>query len=322
MYIPPVNHTILYFNSKGEINSVFNDFVNVPYEDTKEILYELKKILETTKIKDNGQISIYDECISLYDVAAVNNKEYDKYEKTKERLKRSLNDISKYKFGNNAKSIIYDFDFDDKILHIGFTNYGDYTDCKSITFKKSNNDLYIEENDTCFYGKIIFEEYYNFLSTAYDELIKFNHLFTQSKHKVPMLNSKLNVNICYSFIEIEKENPRNIFKPYFSLQHFSNCIVKKINSIDVQDIVKNNESEIFKRAFVMIEDCPKWMQKELYEIRKNQIIEEKRLEEEIKKKEELKLRQLEEEANKQKELDLKKEKRKEIIKNIFHFIKK
>ena len=95
---------------------------------------------------------------------------------------------------------------------------------------------------------------------------------------------------------------------------FSDSIVKKINSVDVQDIVKNNELEIFKRSFVMIEDCPKWMQKELYEIRKNQIIEEKRMEEELKlKQEEQKLIEIEKENKKQKKLQL--------IKKVFPFIK-
>ena len=124
MYNTPINHTILYFKENKERNSVFqSDFVNVPPEDTKEILYELKKILETSKIKDDGQISIYDECISLYDVGFVRSKEYAKYEKTKETLKASLRNILRYKFGNNAKIIIYDFKFNNKRLDIGFTNY-------------------------------------------------------------------------------------------------------------------------------------------------------------------------------------------------------
>lgn len=320
MYNTPINHTMLYFKENEEINSIFqSNFVNVPPEDTKEILYELKKILETTKIKDNGQISIYDKYISLYNVGLVRSKEYAKYQKTLETLKTTLRHILRYKFGSNAKAIIYDFNFLYNCLDIGFTNYGDYTDCESITFKKSNNNLYMEKDDTHYYGKILFEEYYNFLSNAYDELIKFNHLFTQGEHKVPMINSKLNVQICYSYIEIEKENPKNMFKPYFALEFFSDSITKKINSIDVQNIVKNNELEIFKKSFVMIENCPKWMQKELYEIRKNQIIEEKRIEEELKQQEEeLRLKQEE-----QKLIEIEKENKKlQLIKKIFPFIKK
>ena len=323
MYNTPVNHTILYFKENKEIDSVFqSDFVNVPPEDTKEILYELKKILETTKIKDDGQISIYDECISLYDVGLVRSKEYTKYEKTKETLKASLIHILRYKFGNNAKIIIYDFNFNNKRLDIGFTNYGDYTDCESITFKKSNNNLYMEKDDTHYYGKIIFEECYNLLSNAYDEFIKFNDLCTQNESHICMINSKLGVTIFESHIKIEKENPKNIFKPYFALLMFSNSITKKINSTDVQDIVKNNEFEIFKRAFVMIEDCPKWMQKELYEIRKNQIIEEKRMEEEIQKQKELELKHIEEQNKIQIEKQEKRQKRIQLVKKIIPFIKK
>lgn len=322
MYIPPVNHTILYFNSNKETDSCFDDFVNVPFEDTKEILCELKKILETTKIKDDGQISIYGECISLYDASNVRDKEYDKYEKIKKSLERSLRDILNYKFGESAKTIIYDFDFGDKDLRIGFTKHGDYTDCDTIIFSKSNNNLYLKEDDSLFYGKDIFEYCKDFLSNAYDKLIQFNDLCTQNKYHIPIINSKLKVDIVDSYIKIKKENPDNVFKPYFALLMFSDSITKKINSTDVQDIVKNNEFEIFKRAFVMIENCPKWMQKELYEIRKNQIIEEKRLEEEIKKQKELELKLLEEQKKIELEKQEKKQKKIELVKRIFHFTKK
>lgn len=315
MYNTSVNHTILYFKENKEINSVFqSDFVNVPPEDTKEILYELKKILETTKIKDDGQISIYDECISLYDVGLVRSKEYTKYEKTKERLKIKFENILRHKFGEFSKAIIYDFDFNNKELKIGFTKYGNYIDCGTIKLKKSNNNLYLKEADSFADGQNIFKHYKDFLSNAYNELIKFNDLCTQNESHISMINSKLGVTIFESHIKIEKENPKNIFKPYFALLMFSDSIVKKINSVDVQDIVKNNELEIFKKAFVMIEDCPKWMQKELYEIRKNQIIEEKRMEEELKlKQEEQKLIEIEKENKKQKKLQL--------IKKVFPFIK-
>lgn len=323
MYIPPVNHTILYFDSCKEINSSFSDdFVNVPPEKTKEILCELKKILETTKIKDDGQISIYDECISLYDIGRVRSKEYAKYKKTKERLKIKLENILKHKFGENAKAIIYDFNFNDKILSIGFTKYGNYIDCDTMAFKKSNNNLYLKEADSYVWGQEILECCKDFLSNTYDEFIKFHDLFTQNKHRISMINSKLNVVIVESHIKIEKENPQNIFKPYFALIFFSDSIVKKINSIDVQDIVKNNELELFKRAFVMIQDCPKWMQKELYETRKKQISEEKLKEEEIQKQKELELIQLEEQKKIELERQEKKQKRLKLIKKIVPFIKK
>ena len=322
MYGPHLSHTILYLNKNKETNSWFDDFVEVPYEETKEILCELKKILETDKIKDDGQISIYADYISLYDVGLVRAKEYSKYNQTLEELKESLRRKLSYKFGESAKAMLYDFNYRNKTLDIGFTNSGDYTDCESITFKKSNNNLYVEYDKSLYYGKIIFEEYYNFLSNAYDELIKFDYLFNQTEHKIPMINSKLNVNICYSYIEIEKENPNSIFRPYFSLEYFADCITKKINSTDIQEIVKNNELEIFKRSFVMIEDCPKWMQKELYEIRKHQIIQEKRQEEELQKQKELELKLLEEQKKIELEKQEKKQKRIELVKRIFSFTKK
>ena len=78
----------------------------------------------------------------------------------------------------------------------------------------------------------------------------------------------------------------------------------KCNSSIVNEAFKNNEDEIFKRIFVRIEDCPEWSKKMLYEIRKNQLLEEQKIEDEEKYKE------------------MRKQKRLELKRKLFPFLKK
>ena len=51
-----VNHTILYFKENKEINSCFDDFVDVPSDDKKEILCEL---LKKTKYRKYFRLALH-----------------------------------------------------------------------------------------------------------------------------------------------------------------------------------------------------------------------------------------------------------------------
>ena len=72
------------------------------------------------------------------------------------------------------------------------------------------------------------------------------------------------------------------------------------NSGIINELLKDNEDEIFKRVFVRIDDCPEWCRQRLYEIRQNQLIEERHKEEK----------------------EAKKQKRLEFARKVFPFLKK
>lgn len=76
------------------------------------------------------------------------------------------------------------------------------------------------------------------------------------------------------------------------------------NSNTVISAFQGKESEIFKRIFVKISDCPNWSQPVLYEVRQNQLAEEQRIEDE------------------QRYREMKKQKRLELTRKIFPFLKK
>lgn len=328
MYIPPVNNStfILNNNTKNNNKERFNEAIIegsttthtfVPIEIQKQILNELKNILQTDKIEDSGQISIYDKYISLYDISNLITRERKKYEDLKKQTGKLLEKVFDEYISSDCKCVVYDFDFDDNELIIGF-NTSNYLNCDSITFAKINNDLYLKK-DNSLYGQDIFNCASDILSDAYDQLIKFKDLFTQSTYDPNLINSKILIYISAYGTNIEVQNPKSVFNPYFSLKIDSEGdIIKNCNSSTVNNLIKNKEREIFKKSFIMINKCPKWMQEELYEIRKNQIIEEKRIEQERLEyeKEARRLKQLEEEK------ENKKQKRLQFVKKIFPFIQK
>lgn len=69
----------------------------------------------------------------------------------------------------------------------------------------------------------------------------------------------------------------------------------KCNSVSVLTALQGKEDEIFKKIFVRIDDCPEWSRQTLYQIRKEQLEKERKLEEE----------QLSREMQRQKRLELK-----------------
>lgn len=333
MYIPPVNHTSIIFNRNSESITHFrisssDDYVFVPQAANIEILKELRKILLTDKIKDDGQISIRDKYISLFDIQPLIADQKQKFENTKNFFETKLvNRLEK--IYNNYRVIIHDFNYEKKELRIGFTTSNSYMNCSTIRFSKNGENLYLIDSETI-YGDDVFKECKDILSGLYDALMNFYDFKTQNNYRIQMINSNLNTNISYHGVCIERENPESLFKDYFSLRLYEDDkIVKKINTSEISELVDGNEIEILKKSFVMINDCPKWMQKQLYEIRKNQIIEEEKLEEE-KKLIELEKRKMEEHKKKLEEekrlIELekasKKEKRLELVKKIFPFIKK
>ena len=72
------------------------------------------------------------------------------------------------------------------------------------------------------------------------------------------------------------------------------------NSNNVTSICRDKEDEVFKRIFVRIDDCPEWTREILYTIRKKQLEEQEKLEYK----------------------EMKKQKRLELTRKIFPFLKK
>lgn len=270
-----------------------------PITSRKDILEEVKNVLLEPKNSDS-------ECISLYDVSIILKKlryEYDRINKTYEDR---LNDIIGRNFNLGGNIIIHDFDYKNEILNASFRKLG-FGDYKNISFSKENGDLYVVKSEIC-YSQEILKVLGPTLSELYDKFLEYSDYkdYKKSTLDIKPVNSRFSVKISNAGLSIFLKNLRNSFVRNFELS--SSCYLRgyelNCNSSLVGDAIKEKEQEIFKRIFIKISDCPIWLQDTLYDFRKNQLAEEKKLEDKIKCKE------------------IKKQTRKELVRKLNPFIKK
>ena len=308
------NNNTVYFYTNQEISTKEYEeskFVKYkPITTNAEILEEIKSILLTEKNNSS-------DCISLFDIAQVLKKMRHDYNMIEKRYSSQFKSIIKNAFGDNSDIVIYDFDYKKKFLEIGFKRWssGNYD---KICFTKQNDDLYIVKSES-WYDEEVFTELSSELSKLYDELISFANYKddANAKYDTESVNSNFGVDISHYGAGIFVKSKINSYSKDFKLfsPSYDNDYSIECNSSIINEAFKDKESEIFKRIFVKIDNCPIWSQAILYETRQKQLTEERRLEE---------IRQLErqkiEEEIKQKET--KKQKRLELKRKIFPFLKK
>ena len=307
------NDNKVYFYTNQEIStreyeeSKFKKYK--PITSRSELLEETKSILLTEKNNSS-------DCISLFDIAQLLKKMQHDYDMIEERYQSQFESIIKNAFGDSS-IIIYGFNYKKKLLRIGFKGWslGDYDE---ICFAKQNDDLYIVKSKS-FYDKKVFAELSSGLSKLYDELISFADYKDDdnAKYNTKSVNSSFGVDISRYGASIFVKSQGNSYSNDFKLFSPScdNDYSIECNSSIVNEVFKGKESEIFKRIFVKIDDCPVWSQAMLYEIRQNQLAEERRLEYA----KQLERQKIEEEI---KQREAKKQKRLELKRKIFPFLKK
>lgn len=266
-----------------------------PITSRQQILEEIKKILTSNKIKNS-------DCVSIYDVLILTLKMSNNYEELIKKYDEHIKYLIKQEFGINCNIIIYNFNYDKNELIVGFKYYSDNYD--EIIFKKDENDLFISKSET-YRAKDILETVGTELSQLYDEFIKYSLYKKDYIFKVNPVNSNFLVNMSPGLVGIGVLVPNRILSYDFKLDFYfvTNKYKYDCNSTAIIDAFKGNEEEIFKRIFVKIDDCPKWCQDALYERRKIQLEEEQKIEDKIKQQE------------------VRKQKRLELTRRIFPFIK-
>lgn len=262
------NDNKVYFYTNQEIStreyeeSEFTKYKTIT--SRSEILEETKSILLTEKNNSS-------DCISLFDIAQLLKKMNHDYDMIKERYNSQFERIIKNAFGDSSSIVIFDFDYEKKLLKIGFKMWssGDYDE---ICFAKQNDDLYIVKSKSL-YDKEVFAELSSGLSKLYDKLISFADYkdYANAKYNTKSVNSSFGVDISHYGAGIFVEFQGNSYSKDFKLfsPSYNNDYSIECNSSIVNEVFKDKESEIFKRIFVKIDDCPVWSQAMLYEIRQN-----------------------------------------------------
>ncbi len=279
------NKKTIYFYTDKEIStkeyeeSKFYKFE--PISTSADILEEIKSVFVGEKNKDIN-------CVSLYDVARILKLNEDNYKKIISRYNIKIENALR---AHNDKSniIVYGFDFINDELRIGYgKNY------EKICFSKKDGDLFVTKSEY-YYANEVLAMAASELSELYDELIKFKNFNLQRKNDIKPVNSNFIVDINYYGVKVFVNNPDNSFLRTFELDShsYTDEYRRKCNSSLVLDAIVGNETEFLKRIFVNIDNCPEWMRNVLREVRKEQLDEEQRILEENKMLEEKKQKRLE-----------------------------
>ncbi len=288
----------VYFYTDTEISTKSWNDISVrtykPLTSKDEIIEEVKRILVTPKNNDK-------DCISLYQIAKlIKNKKYQ-YERMKEEYQSHLDYIINCKYPDTS-ILVYDFDYDKSELSIGVKLFITYD---KIRFAKRNGDLVLVQSGT-WRGQDILVALGDKLLKLYDKFMDYKDFFEQRNYDFNSVNSNFLIVVSQKGVSIFTRSQSNKLMKDFELSSDSNNneYAYECNSYLVIREIEGKEDEIFKRIFVKIDDCPKWCQPILYETRQNQLAEEKRIKDEEKFKE------------------MKKQKRLELIRKIFPFLKK
>lgn len=230
----------------------------------KEILEELKKVLEQEKCKDENSISIYD-------VLILTRKKYEEWKSIERRLRWHIEAMT----DNESLYLDVDYDCKNKQLIISYH-------CNDAFFYKKDGDLIILKS--AWYGaKDVLGKCGDEISKCYDKFIEDISFHRDYMKNIKSSNSNFIINTDRYGIYLSERNKLSsefeLFGRIFENEYRYDCNLNNITSI-----CRNNEDEIFKRVFVNIEDCPEWMRMALYEIRKNRLIKEQKIEEKLRKK--------------------------------------
>jgi len=262
------NNNKIYFYTDKDINiDKWKDskiFKYKPLNNKIEILEELKRLFNSKKIKDPNIVSLSQVLKTVYE----KNKKYDFEINT---FENRLDERLKNKYSDSSYSVLYDFDYDNNFMQVGFKEY-DWEEVFEVTFSKNNNDLYIIKSESINANDYLVE-LGNILSDLYDKYIENRQFKQEYNYNITAVNSNFNVDISSDALRLFNKNYEFVLNNYISREYNYDC-----NSYELIDYIKGNEKKLFDKIYINISDCPKWMQEELKQVRYEELVNEDRLE--------------------------------------------
>lgn len=252
----------VYFYTDKEISTKSWDnrnlLNNVPIETSKQIVEECDKILTSSPITDSY-------VISLATISELIKKEKAKVSSFEKSAEWKLETALKENIDSGCQLCFHNFDYSKKEINFSFKYYNWMSSWEDFCIKKSKDgDLYIKESNS-FYTDEVFYAICSTLSEVYDGFINLKYLFDNPKYGISSINSNFKIDISIYGVEISSKN--------FSLdlRSYDNNYNVICNSSLVISKVKGNEQALFEKIYVRIDDCPKWMQKQLYTTRQDEL---------------------------------------------------
>lgn len=262
------NQTIYFYSDKEiDLTSYHKFRTNRPVTNTSEVLKELREVLSRNKTNDF-------ESISLYDIFKVINQKRKNYEKMKLSFTNSFEHILKHTYGKKFAVKIYDFDYTNNMLKLSLDSkiYSDWYQCEHMHFSKVDGKICLSSEATL-NSDIVLTLLDNHLSKLYDDLMAYKGLFLQSAINIAS-DSKFVINITKDRIDVRTSTIKCRFKYDFgiSLLNYNGECKYDCDADYIFKLLNGKEKELFEKIFVKIDKCPKYLQRDLYEIRKEELI--------------------------------------------------
>lgn len=288
------------------------------------ILEAIKKVFLAPKNKNN-------DCVSLYDILFILKKMNMEYDSIINKYNNVLESIAHNKINCRSSVRILDVDTEKNIIRISFNRYG-VNYWNDIYFTKQNGDLFFLKSEESNHEDDVFFALSSTLSEAYEELSEYSNYKDNkySKNDIKAINSNFSIRISSNGVWLFANDLNNktinefqLFAPSYKSGYELKC-----NSNIVSQEFYGKETDIFKRIYVKIDDCPECIRHMLRELREYQLAEEQKIEEEKKFKEELKSKEeikCEEELKSEEEIKCEEEKSQKGLKltrKIFPFFRK
>lgn len=237
-----------------------------PISSPKEILEELKFILEEGINKDENSISIYN-VINL-----VRNK-YNKCRSLDRNLYHRISALT----GLDYLYLDIDYDSENRYLIVSYH-------CNKMFFTKQNDDLILVKSEY-YKAKDILGKCGTEISERYDKFIQDISFYRDYMNNVQSTNSNFKINSDKYSVDIKYNNSFTLSAMTYEHEYKYDC-----NSNNVISVCRYKEDEVLKKIFIKIDDCPEWTHEKLYAIRKEQLEEQEKLEyKEMKKQKRLEL---------------------------------
>ena len=233
-----------------------------------------KAILEELKLLLEQDINKDESSISIYDIINLVRKKYAECKSLDRNLYHRISALTGLDY------FYLDIDYDSENSYLIVRYHGD-----KMFFTKQNDDLILVKSEH-HKAKDILGKCGNEISERYDKFIKDISFYRGYMPNINSINSNFKINSDEYRINVKHNDSFTLSAIIYKDEYEYDC-----NSNNVTSICRDKEDEIFKRIFVKIDDCPEWTREILYAIRKKQLEEQEKLEyKEMKKQKRLELR--------------------------------
>jgi len=230
-----------------------------PITNKKEILEELNSILNYKKTKDPN-------ITSLYTVHQILNEKNITFQNEKNTYEKLIDNKLKELYSDSAYCVLYDFNYDNNIMTIGFKEY-DWDEICDIRFSKKDGDLYIINSKSSLYANEHLVESGKELSKLFDIFIKYKKYNEETKNNIIGTNTNFKIDISSNSIKVYTNTSE------FSISNFiPNEFEYDCNSLEIIEFIKDREKVLYENIFINISDCPNWMQEDLKILRYNELV--------------------------------------------------